>query len=245
MGSGQGDQRYGTQVYGQDFASRSFDDDRSSGGYGGQRQPARGGFGNQNYGGQTDGRQSSDRDNDRGFFERAGDEIRSWFSDDDRGQSREHAEFRGQASGGQASGRQASDRHTPGRGRGPKDYKRSDERIKEDVCDRLTDDWMLDASHIEVDVREGEVILNGSVNNRSAKRRAEDCAEDLSGVKHVQNNLRVESVDSSSNSNSNATMGSGSAIGQSSSSGSGSPIGSGTSADQMGTTSTTKTTTKA
>jgi len=77
------------------------------------------------------------------------------------------------------------------RGRGPKNYVRSDERIREDVSDRLSDDPFLDASEIEIQVKNGEVTLTGAVDDRQAKRRAEDCADDVSGVKHVQNNLRV------------------------------------------------------
>jgi BON domain len=77
------------------------------------------------------------------------------------------------------------------RGRGPKGYTRSDDRIREDVNDRLTDDWSLDASDIEVSVSGGEVTLSGTVNSRMDKRRAEDIAESVSGVRNVQNNLRV------------------------------------------------------
>lgn len=40
---------------------------------------------------------------------------------------------------------------------------------------------------------EGEVTLAGSVEDRRAKRRAEDIADGVSGVKHVQNNLRYTS----------------------------------------------------
>lgn len=81
----------------------------------------------------------------------------------------------------------------PHRGRGPKGYTRSDERIHEDVCERLTDDRFIDASNVEVAVKEGEVTLSGTVASRGLKRRAEDLAELASGVRHVQNNLRVES----------------------------------------------------
>jgi hypothetical protein len=80
--------------------------------------------------------------------------------------------------------------HGPHRGKGPKNYVRSDDRIREDVSDRLSDDAHLDASAIEVTVESGEVTLIGQVDDRRAKRRAEDCADDVSGVKHVQNNLR-------------------------------------------------------
>jgi Flp pilus assembly secretin CpaC len=50
----------------------------------------------------------------------------------------------------------------------------------------------LDASEIEVKVSGGEVTLSGTVNSRMDKRRAEDIVEDVSGVKHVQNNIRVQ-----------------------------------------------------
>jgi osmotically-inducible protein OsmY len=55
-----------------------------------------------------------------------------------------------------------------------------------------SDDWGVDASNITVAVNNGEVTLDGTVSTRLQKRRAEDCAEDVSGVKHVQNNLRVQ-----------------------------------------------------
>jgi osmotically-inducible protein OsmY len=77
------------------------------------------------------------------------------------------------------------------RGRGPKGYRRSDERIREDVCECLTDDERIDATNIQVAVKECEVTLTGSVNSRDEKRRAEDLIERLSGVKDVHNSLRI------------------------------------------------------
>ena len=81
------------------------------------------------------------------------------------------------------------------RGRGPKGYRRSDERIKEDVNDRLSDDYYLDASDVEVMVENTEVTLTGTVRNRNDKRRAEDLAESVSGVSNVENRLRVKQYD--------------------------------------------------
>lgn len=78
------------------------------------------------------------------------------------------------------------------RGLGPKGYRRSDERISEDVHHRLTEDSWLDATHIGVSVSDGEVTLSGTVAEREAKHRAERLIEDLGGVTHVQNNLRVD-----------------------------------------------------
>jgi hypothetical protein len=77
------------------------------------------------------------------------------------------------------------------RGLGPQGYKRSDERISDDAHDRLTDDTWLDASSISISVSGGEITLSGTVESREAKHRAERLVEDLPGVNHVQNNLRV------------------------------------------------------
>jgi hypothetical protein len=76
-------------------------------------------------------------------------------------------------------------------GRGPKGYQRADERIREDVCDRLTDDPDIDASDLTVQVKNCEVTLEGTVQDRQTKRRAEDCAEAVPGVKQVHNRLQV------------------------------------------------------
>ena len=77
------------------------------------------------------------------------------------------------------------------RGRGPKNYQRSDERIHEEVCERLAMDHDVDATDIEVTVSAGVVTLSGTVHERLAKRLAEDIADSVSGVQDVQNNLRV------------------------------------------------------
>lgn len=111
---------------------------------------------------------------DRGFFERAGDEIASWFGDED-------AERR---------------RRQDHRGRGPANYQRSNERLLEDACERLTHSPRVDASNINVSAEDNEITLDGTVDSRMAKRCAEDCVHDISGVTHVQNNLRIQREDS-------------------------------------------------
>jgi hypothetical protein len=77
-------------------------------------------------------------------------------------------------------------------GKGPRNYRRSDRRIAEDVSDLLTDDNFLDASNIEVAVDAGEVLLQGTVDSRADKRRAEDLALSVKGVADVRNSLRLE-----------------------------------------------------
>jgi hypothetical protein len=93
--------------------------------------------------------------------------------------------------GNDATGSRGEVRRAEHRGRGPKNYQRSDERIREEVNERLMDDPVVDASEIEVAVQNREVTLTGTVRSRNEKRRAEDLAESLPGVSHVQNNLRV------------------------------------------------------
>jgi hypothetical protein len=77
------------------------------------------------------------------------------------------------------------------RGRGPRGYSRSDDRIKEDVCQCLTDDHYIDATNVDVTVKDREVVLSGTVSSRMQKRRAEDLIERLPGVRDVINSLRV------------------------------------------------------
>jgi hypothetical protein len=112
-------------------------------------------------------------DRDRNWWDRASDEVSSWFGDDE------------------AERRRRADRERDNRGRGPRGYQRSDERIKEDINDRLSDDSFVDASDVNVEVTRGEVVLSGTVENRMAKRRAEDLAEAISGVHNVENRIRV------------------------------------------------------
>jgi osmotically-inducible protein OsmY len=75
-------------------------------------------------------------------------------------------------------------------GRGPKGYQRSDSRIHEEVCDRLTYS-NVDAENIEVTVTSAEVTLSGTVRDRWDKRRAEDLVEEVAGVREVHNSIRV------------------------------------------------------
>ena len=77
-------------------------------------------------------------------------------------------------------------------GMGPKGWQRSDERIREDVCERLTAHGDIDATDVEVAVQDGEVTLSGTVTDRRMKRMAEDEADHVSGVKDVHNRIRLK-----------------------------------------------------
>ena len=77
------------------------------------------------------------------------------------------------------------------RGVGPRNYTRSDERIREDLNERLTEADDLDASGLTVEVSNGIVTLGGNVDQRWMKHRAEDLADSCSGVRDVRNQIRV------------------------------------------------------
>jgi osmotically-inducible protein OsmY len=129
------------------------------------------------YGGDTSNYGNANQGSfNRDWWDKTRDEVSSWFGDDD------------------AERRRRTDTTNSGgghKGKGPKDYKRSEERIKEDAYDHLSDDDMVDATNVQVQVQDNEVILSGTVNDREQKRRAEDIVESISGVTNVQNNIRV------------------------------------------------------
>jgi len=114
---------------------------------------------------------------ERNWWDRTSDEVASWFGDDDAERRRRMDKING-----------------PHRGKGPKGYTRSDERITDDINEKLSDDSYIDASNIEVSVSNGDVTLSGTVDSRESKRRAEDIAESVSGVKDVTNQLRVSAT---------------------------------------------------
>lgn len=192
----------GNDFGGADFSGGAGTDGRERAPIGGERAYGRGSYdsgswGSGNYGagswlGANHG-EWRDREfgsghghrDDRGLLERAGDAVARWFGDDEYGRGRETH-----------------------RGHGPAGYTRTDERIREDACERLTDDWGVDARQIEVTVSNAEITLDGTVASRDQKRRAEDLVENLSGVKHVQNNLRVDEGSAWDRNNSGETSGS-------------------------------------
>ncbi|HEX2252676.1 MAG TPA: BON domain-containing protein [Thermoanaerobaculia bacterium] len=79
----------------------------------------------------------------------------------------------------------------PHRGVGPKGYQRSDERILEEICDRLSAHGRLDPRGVTVTVKRGEVTLDGEVGDRRSKRLAERVAESVRGVVDVHNRLHL------------------------------------------------------
>jgi hypothetical protein len=215
----QGEYGQGRGQFGQDYGRGGFGHEGHQGNYGqgryGQGNVGQSHFGQGNYGQGNYG---------QGSFGQGG-RGSSHFGQGDYGQQHDR---RGGSFGAGISNRgyDEGSSWTGHSGRGPKGYQRSDERIREDVSDSLTDDPEVDASEITVDVRDGEVTLTGTVQSREEKRAAEACAEQVSGVREVLNQVRVSRSGSSGESSTSGSSGAGSSgrsqTGQGSQSGKGS-----------------------
>lgn len=161
------------------------------------------GYGGQSYGYERDPYQRHEQHRERGFLGRLEEGIDRAFGNDWERQERYRGmrDMRNQYDANQmdrdddhpslwdrVKGAFTSNTHS---GKGPKNYARSDERIREDVCECLTYHPNVDASEIDVMVKDGEVTLTGTVVDRGSKRLAEDITEDVRGVRDVHNQLRV------------------------------------------------------
>jgi hypothetical protein len=98
--------------------------------------------------------------------------------------------------------------HGPYAGRGPKGYKRSDQQIVEEACQRLERDGEIDATDIDVSAEDGILRLRGTVQDRRTKRRAEECVESVYGARDVMNELRVSPQGGVESQDSQASQGS-------------------------------------
>lgn len=108
----------------------------------------------------------------------------------------------GYAGGGSDMGiGERSSNRGPHFGKGPKGYKRSDDRIREEVCEALYHQGHIDASDVEVKVTNGEVVLTGTVSDRREKREIEQMLDQIAGVEDVKNEIRVKREETGASSN--------------------------------------------
>lgn len=196
-----GQREYGRGFDDSDFAGGYREDDRESGyyatrgeysqGYGGERDPGR------IYGPEDFSQRYAQGDVFAGGgYGRSGRPAREpGFGENARGRSggtgRGPSSWRGDVQAGGGAGFGESGRSAGFRGRGPRGYTRSDERITEDLNERFTDDPYLDADDLQVSVNAGIATLSGTVEHRWMKHRAEDIADACGGVKDVRNDIRV------------------------------------------------------
>jgi hypothetical protein len=89
-----------------------------------------------------------------------------------------------------AQGTQGGQPRSDRRKRTPKGYTRSDERIREDICDRLSESY-TECEEVTVTVTNGEVVLSGRAPSGETRREIERIAEDVTGVKDVTNQIRT------------------------------------------------------
>lgn len=82
-------------------------------------------------------------------------------------------------------------KHGPHKGKGPKGYKRPDDRIHDEICERLTRHPAIDATLVDVQVERGNVTMSGEVSDRRMKYLCEDVVDEVTGVKEIHNSLRV------------------------------------------------------
>ncbi|RZT39487.1 BON domain-containing protein [Cupriavidus agavae] len=162
------------QSYGRDYLGSQSDDRRHEGARG---YAARGGT----WRNDDDGRYGDDRrdrygddDEDHGMLynigHRIGQAFSDWFGTDDDTERRS----------------------------GPRGYTRTDDRIRDEICERLTFTSGVDVSEVTVDVENGKVTLGGTVQRRSQKYDIEDMADNTFGVNEVENNIRVQRQDATS-----------------------------------------------
>ncbi len=181
---------YGQQPY-SSYGSSCGGGSYGQGGYGGVRQGS-GGYGGVGYGaGGVDYGYTGRSGRDEGYGS-------SGYGGSGYGGGYEQGGFGGARAGAYGSrGTFGQSEQRRGRhyGRGPQGYQRSDDRIKEDLSDRLYERPDVDASNITIQVSSGEVTLQGSIDDRQVKYLVEDIAESISGVKDVQNQLRVSRSD--------------------------------------------------
>ncbi len=172
--TGYGQGGYGQGTYGQ--PSYGFERGQQYGrdyGSSGTSQYGRSEYRDSGYGGSRGGRYS------QGTF---GTERGGWNEPYGEGQQyTSRGEYAGSSMGGMGQHR----------GKGPKGYQRSDERIKELLCERLSEDPDIDPSDVTITVVGGTITLEGTVDSRQTKNAIEDVADQF-GLQDVQNNLRVQ-----------------------------------------------------
>jgi osmotically-inducible protein OsmY len=76
-------------------------------------------------------------------------------------------------------------------GRRPQLQRRSDDKIYQEIWELLTNNADLDASEVELHVESGEVTLTGTVDSRDAKWLTEDLVNSVTGVREVNNRIKV------------------------------------------------------
>jgi hypothetical protein len=209
--------RYGQQGSGQGgFRQSGYGGNYGSGGGYGSGSPGygQGGYGRYGRGGQEQSWGSGSYGAGQGRFGQGGyggfeqqnfGSGRGYSQGDHSGQGGygPYSQERPIDSGAQWSGYSGS-QHA---GRGPKGYKRSDERLKEDISERLMNSGHIDAGEVSVEVQNGKVTLEGTVPDRRMKHQIEDLVDNCLGVQDIDNRVRVSRGESDTTESKSAKSG--------------------------------------
>jgi len=183
---GSGYNQYGSNQYGSGQSSQGTNYGSS---YGSQRPGYSGSSGqNSGYGSSSNYNQEYGRNSGQGYNSNYSSSYGSQYGQGNYNQ--------GQSRWGSESSFESKS------GKGPKGYRRSDERIREEISDLLTSHHEVDPSEVEIKVSNCEVTLTGTVSSRHEKRMIEDLASQISGVSDVTNQLRVQQSQDQSRSSS-------------------------------------------
>src|SRR6266498_1745183 len=66
-----------------------------------------------------------------------------------------------------------------------------DTRIVKEIIRRLRRDSKIDISHLEVEVNNGSVVLNGKVDTEEEKNKIEKISASVKGVSNIESHLRI------------------------------------------------------
>jgi osmotically-inducible protein OsmY len=210
QGADYGQGGYGSEAYGQRERGgyRGADEPHGDpGSYGWQRDPGRFGQrpygqGGPNYGsGQGYGQGSGQGAYGQGGYGQGGfAQGGQGYDQEGFGQSRGYGQgsYGAAGQGGYETYGQGAYAGSQRARRGPKGYKRSDERLKEDISERLMNNAYIDAAEVTVDVQNGKVTLEGTVPERRMKHQIEDLVDNCPGVQDIENRVRVARGESGS-----------------------------------------------
>jgi hypothetical protein len=67
-----------------------------------------------------------------------------------------------------------------------------DDRLSSEICNKLEANQFVEASRVAVQAHGGAVTLEGIVENRYARERAEQLAREVEGVTAVENRIRIQ-----------------------------------------------------
>ena len=182
--------------YGREGRQRGQQRGRGYGGgqFGGEYEGSR--YGGSQYGGQSGrgsyGSMGSPTSSRRGYSSFGEPNFHGGRDErDEETWNRSGSEWSGMSQGFGRSEQRSMSSGSSRTNRGPKNYKRSDERIKEDVCDRLSQSD-LNCEDVEINVKNGEVTLTGTTDSGHERREIERVAETIPGVQDVTNQIRIK-----------------------------------------------------